>query len=227
MGKIAKRRGRTVLFVSHNIGMVSKLCQTGILLESGRLVKEGPIDEVVASYLTAPPDLDSKRFIAPASDKNALIRIREAETVNADDVPTSEFSHDDRVTLKIGCALNCPSGSTLELVRLTVALLDRTTRKVFQSQTSIPRDMAGRDGFTARMIIPSGLLTEGSYSFIISANIPPAERIHRAEEACPFVITDVGSEYAHFKGGDIGCVLIDCDWSLSPVPHFNAVAAAQ
>lgn len=226
MGEIGSE-GAAVLFVSHNIGMVSKLCQTGILLESGRLVKRGGIDEVVASYLTAPSKFDSKRFVAINTDMNALVRILEAETVNADDVSTSEFSHDDHVTLKIGCALNCASVSTLASIRLTVALLDGMTRKVFQSQTSIPIDLAGRDGFVARMIIPSRLLTEGPYSFIISANIPPAERIHRVEEVCPFFITDVGSEFSQFKGGDVGCVLVDCDWKLSPGIRLNTAAVVQ
>ena len=45
------RGGRTVLFVSHNIGAVKKLCTRGILLENGSVVKRGAIDDVVSSYL--------------------------------------------------------------------------------------------------------------------------------------------------------------------------------
>lgn len=43
--------GRTVLFVSHNMGAVRTLCETGILLQHGRLVACGPIAEVTTKYL--------------------------------------------------------------------------------------------------------------------------------------------------------------------------------
>lgn len=45
--------GRTVLFVSHNMSVIRKLCKTGILLHSGELIKAGDIDSVVSSYSNA------------------------------------------------------------------------------------------------------------------------------------------------------------------------------
>lgn len=43
-------RGRTVLFVSHNIGAVSSLCSTAFLLRGGRIVESGPVTGVIAAY---------------------------------------------------------------------------------------------------------------------------------------------------------------------------------
>jgi lipopolysaccharide transport system ATP-binding protein len=53
LGKMenAARQGRTVLFVSHNMGAVSSLCGKGLLLRGGRIQASGAIDSVVASYL--------------------------------------------------------------------------------------------------------------------------------------------------------------------------------
>lgn len=42
--------GRTVLLVSHNLGMITKHCQRAILLDRGKIVKTGPAEEVVAHY---------------------------------------------------------------------------------------------------------------------------------------------------------------------------------
>jgi lipopolysaccharide transport system ATP-binding protein len=42
--------GRTVLFVSHNMATISSLCQKGILLDSGRLVKMGHASDVILEY---------------------------------------------------------------------------------------------------------------------------------------------------------------------------------
>jgi lipopolysaccharide transport system ATP-binding protein len=50
MEDIARSHNRTVLFVSHNLGAVRRLCTTGVTLKSGRVTKVGPIDSVLASY---------------------------------------------------------------------------------------------------------------------------------------------------------------------------------
>lgn len=50
MGDAAKE-GRTVLFVSHNMGAITSLCKTGILLEHGEVVANGEIRSVVSKYL--------------------------------------------------------------------------------------------------------------------------------------------------------------------------------
>lgn len=43
--------GRTVLFVSHNIGAIRQLCLKSFLVEGGRLKMAGPTDEVIKEYL--------------------------------------------------------------------------------------------------------------------------------------------------------------------------------
>jgi lipopolysaccharide transport system ATP-binding protein len=51
MGDVA-REGRTVLFVSHNMAAVRKLCSRGVLLEQGRISMSGAVDPVVNAYLS-------------------------------------------------------------------------------------------------------------------------------------------------------------------------------
>jgi homopolymeric O-antigen transport system ATP-binding protein len=43
--------GRTVLFVSHNMAAVARLCQRAVLLEAGRLVACGPSQDIVDQYV--------------------------------------------------------------------------------------------------------------------------------------------------------------------------------
>lgn len=50
MKAVSENDGRTVLFVSHNIGAVKQLCQTGILLEHGRIINSGDVETVLHSY---------------------------------------------------------------------------------------------------------------------------------------------------------------------------------
>lgn len=51
MHDVAKGEGRTVLFVSHNMGAVRSLCTRGIVLDNGRLFYQGTVNEAVDVYI--------------------------------------------------------------------------------------------------------------------------------------------------------------------------------
>ena len=50
MGDVA-RQGKTILFVSHNMNAISKLCRRCILLDQGRITEEGMSAKVISHYL--------------------------------------------------------------------------------------------------------------------------------------------------------------------------------
>jgi len=50
MRDVSINQGRTVLFVSHNLGAIRSLCQNAILLEHGCLTMEGPVEKVTKRY---------------------------------------------------------------------------------------------------------------------------------------------------------------------------------
>ena len=47
---VSKNEGRTILFVSHNIGIVKDLCNSGILLKKGALISSGLINDTIKEY---------------------------------------------------------------------------------------------------------------------------------------------------------------------------------
>jgi lipopolysaccharide transport system ATP-binding protein len=69
------REGRTVLFVSHNLGSVRELCGRGLLLDAGRIVADGPVDDVLARYLESIAET-SGRACTFADDPAKRVRIR-------------------------------------------------------------------------------------------------------------------------------------------------------
>ncbi len=74
MGDVAKE-GRTVLFVSHNMGAVKKLCQKGILLKNGKIEKSGKIKDVVDDYYLKKHISSLENFKPISSDDFSLINI--------------------------------------------------------------------------------------------------------------------------------------------------------
>ena len=51
MQDVSRGEGRTVLFVSHNMSAVQRLCTRGIVLDNGGIVFDGGVDDAIASYL--------------------------------------------------------------------------------------------------------------------------------------------------------------------------------
>jgi lipopolysaccharide transport system ATP-binding protein len=50
MGDISKGEGRTVLFVSHNMGSINTLCNMGMILSNGELLGIKPVDKAIKEY---------------------------------------------------------------------------------------------------------------------------------------------------------------------------------
>jgi lipopolysaccharide transport system ATP-binding protein len=80
MRAVAGGEGRTVLFVSHNMAAVSALCDRAILLDGGRVVEDGPANDVVDQYLGRLTQSTSAIFVcdgpprAPAWIERAVLR---------------------------------------------------------------------------------------------------------------------------------------------------------
>ncbi|MBP5787665.1 MAG: ABC transporter ATP-binding protein [Kiritimatiellae bacterium] len=68
MGDVS-REGRTVLFVSHNMGAIRSLCAKAAILKAGQLVSAGPAAEQVAAYLRD-LDQDAQMPLQLRTDRN-------------------------------------------------------------------------------------------------------------------------------------------------------------
>jgi lipopolysaccharide transport system ATP-binding protein len=55
MGKMedVSKKGKTVIFVSHNLASIGHLCESAILLENGKIGKKGAATEVIEHYLSS------------------------------------------------------------------------------------------------------------------------------------------------------------------------------
>lgn len=90
MGEVSRGQGRTVLFVSHNMGSILTLCQKGLLLDNGRIEMQGHINDVVHHYFYLGIDRNEKPPIekyrnyditkAPVFIENVYVQGFEKET---------------------------------------------------------------------------------------------------------------------------------------------------
>jgi lipopolysaccharide transport system ATP-binding protein len=61
------RQGRTVLFVSHNMGAIRSLCTKGLFLQDGRVAEIGDLNSCITRYFRSIGALDSDSAGAPSS----------------------------------------------------------------------------------------------------------------------------------------------------------------
>jgi lipopolysaccharide transport system ATP-binding protein len=80
MGDVATRDGRTVIFVSHNMQAVRTLCESGLLLNEGRIVCRGDIESVANRYLSQCSAHGTERVWqqheAPGNSRFRLLAVR-------------------------------------------------------------------------------------------------------------------------------------------------------
>ena len=61
MGEVSSEEGRTILVVSHNMDAILRFCQRAILIDKGRIIKDGNVSDVVNEYLKFFAEIPQKR----------------------------------------------------------------------------------------------------------------------------------------------------------------------
>lgn len=90
-----KQQGRTILFVSHNLSAVKKLCERTIVLRLGEIIFDGSTDEAIAFYLNS---------------NERSEEVRESEFIRSFNVSSTEKT--GRIELELS---NIPSDSEIDL----------------------------------------------------------------------------------------------------------------
>ena len=85
MESISKSK-RTILFVSHNLPSIKKLCTRALLIDKGKLVEEGSVDKIISEYirLNQPKNDDAKRLKTNNSfykDMDILVDNKKTNTI--------------------------------------------------------------------------------------------------------------------------------------------------
>lgn len=73
-----RQQGRTILFVSHNMAAVTRICERAIWLDKGRVLNDGPAQKVVSDYLTSGLNIGAEREWQDLSESpgNEVVRLR-------------------------------------------------------------------------------------------------------------------------------------------------------
>ncbi|RMF73813.1 MAG: ATP-binding cassette domain-containing protein [Planctomycetota bacterium] len=149
--------GRTVVFVSHNLGAINAFCTRAVRLDGGRVADHGSPADVVAGYIGA--NFSGSRSRSFARDASKPMQIRAVELIGDDALLSRESPLDLRVAYDVKERL---AGAEL-LVTLETA--DGTTVCELRDVDGAPDLALRRESgyYTAHVRIPGGLLNTGTY----------------------------------------------------------------
>ena len=67
--------GKTIIFVSHNLNSIRKLCKTAILLDRGRLLLKDNVENVISEYISINKKRSSSIYTLEKSNEFKTCRI--------------------------------------------------------------------------------------------------------------------------------------------------------
>ncbi len=101
MHDISENRGRTILFVSHNLAAIKQLCKSGIFLNNGKILNKGDIESCIVQYTKENTSPNSDSFQIIQGDKDLPIFIKQAELMDENGLNKNYFDIHDKIIVKI------------------------------------------------------------------------------------------------------------------------------
>ena len=205
----ASRQGITVLFVSHDMGAIARLCSRALMLNSGSLIKDGSTEEVVDFYQEAAWTRTRRRRRNPHSDIGELLFVK-LTTPEGKEIGAARW--DDDVCITYGFRIDRPGH-----VR---ARCDVFARGVMAFRTTQPDEIEviTPGHFTVSVRIPAGLLAETMYTIDAEIDLRLPDGTHRMlmdAKALTFRVYDaVESSRGTWRGKMPGLIAPRLDWQM-------------
>ncbi len=184
-------QGRTILFVSHNMGAIGNLCSSAILLDKGQIVSRGEVKETVNAYGKSNTLMGdgTNRWLQHGGDYAAFTRIN---LLDRDGKPSSMFAMGDTIVVECDVEFRRPfpylnMSVDIKRVESQLGVLHLLNRDSGFQPTGLK---AGKYRF--RVEIPNCLLYPGAYSITIWLQSPDGNDIH-VPDAVTFSMTPSAS----------------------------------
>ena len=192
MQDVSRGEGRTVLFVSHNMASVNKLCKNGIVLENGRVAYSGMISDTINFYLGSGTKTEAEYY----AQEDKAIQIISAKILNSNNEPSIEFGTNQLATIVI-VAKNNSSQSV------------RGNFSIFNSlgiQLMVDRFEVQPGNHTFKVEIDTSKLLKGNYHISLALDSFGIAVYDVVSNGLTLEIVDLGTQYSQKNDSQNGMV---------------------
>jgi lipopolysaccharide transport system ATP-binding protein len=193
MNDIAEE-GRTVIFVSHNMGAVTRLCTRACWIDGGRIATDGSPVDVVAAYLASGVAANASWSLDGSSGNkgdDTELTMLAASIRDGDNRQTAAVRFDQPFHVDVSYRVNevVPNAAVL------VSFTDLAGNLIFESwDTDSPRgevSVRAPGTYRSSCIVSKTLLKPGRYWLSLAAHIPYRKVLDRRDHVLAFDVLPV------------------------------------
>ena len=190
-------KGRTVLFVSHNMGAIRSLCSKGLLLSSGYVEVSGEVSRVVGKYLSSSNGMSGRiQWLdsnAPG-DRNLKLLSLATTCLDKDEI---NFSDDSEINIE----LTIIADQHLPNAAIGLIITNQEGQPILHSASNLI-DSAVKICKGVNIIkytVPSNILLKGQYSITVAGVDPNIHTYFKLTDALSFMILSTNKEINRYS----------------------------
>ena len=169
MQDVSRGEGRTVLFVSHNMGAVKNLCKTGIVLNQGQIAFTGSAEEAIGYYTESNVQNCARKVVINDRNHREAIFPKDLEFIEAE-MLNEDIEHlatDEPLQLKLKVRKNNPSINSFNLGMHITNANDICVGTIVSQEIPCP----AKDTFEVSCTINNHNLVKGNYQIRFNIGI--------------------------------------------------------
>ncbi len=163
MNDVSKKEGRTILYVSHNMNTIRQLCERVIVLDHGRVLFDGNVEDGIKKYLNNNSDSNEVSYDYSSYFKSPYYK-RTVQMIGLDLIDRDSNCVVLGENVKI--VLHCRANTDVRNVGLRFEAVFSDGSLVGTTFLNTSVSMPGENCFDLHLLMPTNNFAPGRYSFI-------------------------------------------------------------
>jgi lipopolysaccharide transport system ATP-binding protein len=208
----ASDAGRTVLFVSHNLGAVRELCTRGVHLDQGRLLCDGTPEDALQSYQKS-FDSTPAEFVNETVDESLPLQILGLRVEGADGRLRSTFDIGDPIMMRVRFLVRKSiTGSDVAIALKRNGVTAFTSFDTDERPSLLNERLPGTYEYVVHL--PAEQMKPGFYTVSADCGIVNVHALDMHRDAVSFTIQEIGENTAmkSYAGKRAGVVRLPVKW---------------
>jgi lipopolysaccharide transport system ATP-binding protein len=186
------KKGRTILFVSHNMQAITRICERAIWIRDGKIAADGEANDVVGTYLNSQLETSSSKVWSDSAEApgNEIVKLKSVSLLNDKGEGTSTYDIRKPVYVEI-------TYQVLQDERVLMPgfqVFNEEGICVFTSNDldkNYRHQKRSKGIYTSRAEIPANFLSEGNFFVAVSAaTYEPYTEHFNERDVAAFLISD-------------------------------------
>ena len=227
MDEVSRRDGRTVLVVSHNMGLVTSLCRGALWLDRGVMREQGTAQHVVGSYLTRSAQGQDQVIRLDDRERSSFVRDDRLRCVALEWLTPLPLQHGEPVKMRLHVKVGAPVSDVSAVIGFNSIEGPRILTYHMDESGKSRRDFISTGEYSVDLSIGAMILGPDHYNFDIafrSGNVHLLDFIRDWTQLEVVAGPETLAEFTHASHASSGVRLVE-RWSWEEQPSEPDIAA--